>query len=103
VAWVRRKIEMPTIGDPNGAINRQAPPRPKPYYGGEQVSETEQADSSHRSGSFLLAALMWLAYTASAFMVMLGVILPTWGNVFIVLTFLIVAAMASWSGGKVND
>lgn len=57
---------------------------------------------SRYSGSFLLAALMWSAYTVSAFLLMLGIILPTWGNVFIVLVFLIVAMAVSFArnGGK---
>lgn len=90
---------MATIGDPNtkstvdwgGYRERRA-----------NANETEYSATPHYSGSFLLAALMWSSYTLSAFLVMLGVIAPTYGNVFIILVFLIVAAMVSFaiSGGK---
>lgn len=87
---------MATIGDPNSKSVSD--------WGGYRelrgIAETEQ--HPRYSGSFLLAALMWLAYTLSAFLLMLGVIMPTWGNVFIVLVFLIVGVMVSFAmnGGR---
>lgn len=79
---------MPTTGDPS------VPARPKPNVTLPYIGHSAE---STPSGSLLLAGLMWSAYVASAFLVMLGVIVPTWGNVFIILTFLIVAVATSFS------
>lgn len=83
---------MSTIGDPNSKNVAD--------WGGYRelrVDSGETEPAPHRSGSFFLAALMWSSYTVSAFLLMLGVIVPTWGNVFIVLVFLIVAVAVSFS------
>lgn len=91
---------MGTIGDPNAKSVVDWSGYPQHRERRTTANETEQLP--HHSGSFLLAALMWSAYTVSAFLVMLGVIAPTWGNVFIVLVFLIVGVMVSFAmnGGK---
>lgn len=95
---------MPTIGDPQGDIQDDITAwQNSPIYRHRQerqpVSEIQQAEAlPARSGHFLLAGLMWLSYTASAFLFMFGLILPTWGNVFIVLVFLLTAVVVSFAG-----
>lgn len=91
---------MGTIGDPNekSVVDWGG----YPQHRERRTTTAEPEPAPYRSGSFLLAALMWSAYTLSAFLLMLGVIVPTWGNVFIVLVFLIVAVMVSFAmnGGR---